>query len=331
MTKNDLINEVIMEMSGELGRETLDKLKVTLIVKLHNFELMASETLPSTEIKDNDWILKRYLIDMMASNLEKSTIRQYVGMMKKFFTDTGLNYINTTGQDVTDYLAIRQYRDHISSSYKATILRYIRHFFDWAYRKHHIDEDIMRNVENIKFAKKKKERLTDEEVERCRLVARVDAKKSALLELMLSTGMRVGEIARLKVKDLNFQTGEIRIWGEKSNKERIGFMTPSCKVALQQYLAGRTEGMMFMGERNQRGTCNATLEKIAKGIANAANCHVKATVHIYRKTFASVIYRKTNDIVLVSKLLGHADTETTIKYYLVDDIDDMKYKMRKAA
>lgn len=330
MTKNDVINEVVMEMSGELGRESIDKLKVTLAVKLHNFELVASETRPSVEIKDNDWILKRFLIDMMAMNLEKSTIKQYVGMVKKFFLDTGLTYADATGQDIMDYLAIRQYRDKISSSYKATIFRYLRVFFSWAYRKHHIGVDVLRDVDSVKFTRKAKDRLTDEEVERCRLVVKNDAKSSALLELMLSTGMRVGEIASLKVQDLDFQTGEIVIWGEKSNKERIGFMSAPCKVALQRYLDGRTEGMVFEG-RNHGGVCNSTIEKIAKGIAEEANCHVKATVHIYRKTFASVTYRKTNDILLVSKLLGHADTETTIKYYLVDDVQDMMYKMRKVA
>ena len=330
MTKNDVINEVVMEMSEELGRESLDKLKVTLIVKLHNFELVSSETRPSVDVRDNEWILKRFIIDMTAMNLERSTINQYARTTKNFFQDTGLNYTNTTGQDIMDYLALRQYRDKISSSYKATILRYLRVFFAWAYKKHHIDNDILRDVDSVKFSKKKKERLTDEEVERCRFVAKCNPKSSALLELMLSTGMRVGEIAALKVEDLNFQTGEIRIWGEKSNKERIGFMSAPCKVALQRYLAGRTYGMVFEGKCNG-GVCNGTIEKVAKEIAESASCHVKATVHIYRKTFASVTYRKTNDILLVSKLLGHADTETTIKYYLVDDVDDMMYKMRKAA
>lgn len=330
MTKNDLINEVIMEMSGELGRESIDKLKITLIVKLHDFELVASETRPSVDVRDNEWLLKRFIIDMTAINLERTTIKQYVYIVRKFFADTGLSYVSTTGQDIMDYLAIRQYRDNISSSYKATIFRYLRVFFSWAYRKHHIEVDVLRDVDSVKFTRKAKDRLTDEEVERCRLVVKNDPKSSALLELMLSTGMRVGEIASLKVQDLDFQTGEIVIWGEKSNKERIGFMSASCKVALQRYIDGRTEGMVFEG-KNHGGVCNSTIENMAKGIAESANCHVKATVHIYRKTFASVTYRKTNDILLVSKLLGHADTETTIKYYLVDDVEDMMYKMRKAA
>lgn len=331
MTKSDVINEILMEMGEDMDRNTLDKLKVVLIVKLHDYELVAAETRPSTEVRDNDWILKRFLIDMTAANLEKSTIKQYVCTTRKFFDDTGLSYSNTTGQDITDYLAVREYRDHIAPGYKATILRYLRVFFKWAYRKHHIEEDVLRDVDSIRLNRKKKERLTDDEVERCRLAAKSSAKSSALLELMLSTGMRVGEIANLKVEDLDFHTGEIRIWGEKSNKERVGFMSSACKVALQRYLSGRTDGMLFTGRRRNSETSNATLEKLAKNIAEAASCHVKATVHIYRKTFASVMYRKTNDILLVSKLLGHADTETTVKYYLVDDIQDMKYKVLRAA
>lgn len=215
MTKIDVINEILMEMGEEMDRNTVDKLKVVLIVKLHDYELVAAETRPSTEVRDNDWILKRFLIDMMAANLEKSTVKQYVCTTRKFFDDTGLSYSNTTGQDITDYLAMREYRDHIAPGYKATILRYLRVFFKWAYRKHHIEDDVLRDVDSVRFSRKKKERLTDDEVERCRLAAKSSAKSSALLELMLSTGMRVGEIANLKVEDLDFQTGEIRIWGRK--------------------------------------------------------------------------------------------------------------------
>lgn len=330
LDKNDVINDVIAEMRTTLSTEQTDRLRIVLTVKLHGFRIEAEETRPSTEVRDNQWILERYLVDMMAGSLEMSTIKQYVAMAKKFFADTGLNYTNTTAQDITDYLAIRQYREHISASYKATILRYLAQFFNWAYRKHHIDTDIMRDVDRIKAPKKQKDRLTDEEVERCRIAARKDTQKSALLELMLSTGMRVGEIAGLRVEDLNFQTDEIKIWGEKSNKERIGYMSPSCKVALMRYLDGRAAGEVFSGRR-KKGMCRDTIEKIAKEIAEEAGCHVKATVHVYRKTFASVTYRRTNDVVLVSKLLGHADTDTTIKYYLVDDMDDMMHKMRKAS
>lgn len=329
--KNDIINEVVCGMQEELNREGQEKLKVLLLVKLHNFELVSSETLPSVEVKDNEWILKRYSIDLMAAGREKSTIKQYLIVVRKFFSETGLNYTNTTGQDITDYLAIKQFQDKISPAYKCVLLSYISAFFAWAYRKHHIDIDIMRDVDKIKRPKKKKERLSDEEVARCKIIVKDDKRERALLELMLSTGMRVGEICNLDIENIDFQNKRVTIWGEKSNEERTGFLSSDCKVALQCYIGDRVSGPVFIGKRGKGRLTKHTVEHISKSIAEKASCSIKATVHIYRKTFASVTYRRTSDILLVSKLLGHASTDVTIRHYLVDDIEVMESKMKMAA
>lgn len=331
LTKNDVINEVVCEMTEELNRVGIEKLKTVLIVKLHNFELVSSQTLPSVELRDNEWILQRYSIDLMASGRENSTIKQYVTIIRKFFHETGLNYTNTTGQHIMDYLAIKQYKYKISQSYKCVLLSYLSAFFAWAYRKHHIEIDIMRDVDKIKRPKKKKERLSDDEVARCKIVAKKDKRESALLELMLSTGMRVGEIVNLDIEHIDFQNRNVYIYGEKSNEERIGFLTPDCKAALIEYIGNRTSGPVFIGKRGRRRISKNLVEDISKNIAMKAGCAISATVHSYRKTFASITYRKTGDILLVSKLLGHASTDVTVKYYLVDDIEVMKHKMLMVA
>lgn len=330
-SKNDFINDIIYEMNSSLDPAALERLRVVLTVKMIHYDIIPSKQLPSNEVKSNEWIIKRFMIDKASSGLEKSTIAQYARAAANFLNYTRLNYNDVTSQDVIDYLALKQYNDSISSSYKAALRRYLNAFFNWAWEMDHIDTNIMKKVPQIKFTRKKKERLSDEEVERCRIAAKDDPKSSALLELMLSTGMRVGEICVLKVENLDFHADEIHIWGEKTNEERIGFMNPSCKIALLRYLNGRTSGLVFRNRRGYGAVCKETIERAAKGIAQEAGCHVNATVHIYRKTFASITYRRTNDILLVSRLLGHADTETTIKYYLVDDIEDMKYRVRKAA
>lgn len=331
INKNDIINEVITRMGNTLDKDEREQLKTVLLVTLKDYNLIANETLPSVAVKDNQWLMERFMIDMIAAGLEESTIRQYVYIVRKFFDYTGLNYCDVTGQHVTDYLAIRQYKDHISQSYKATIRRYLNVFFQWGYRKHHIDIDVMRDVDSVKFERKKKERLTDDEVARCRYAAQNDLRAAALLELMLATGMRVGEIQNLQIEDLDFSKEEIRIWGEKTNTERFGYMNAECKMALQRYIGDRNTGPVFVRKRCNIGISSSILETIAKDIAARANCHVIATVHIYRKTFASITYRRTNDVLLVSRLLGHADTEITTKYYLIDDVDNMKHKMKMAA
>ena len=74
------------------------------------------------------------------------------------------------------------------------------------------------------------------------------------------------------------------------------------------------------------------IEKLAKEMAvRGGVTRITATVHVYRKTFASVLYRKTGDVLLVSKLLGHAKPDMTVQYYLVDDIEEMQHKYNRVA
>ena len=143
------------------------------------------------------------------------------------------------------------------------------------------------------------------------------------MELMLSAGPRVGEICNLKIENLDFERGEIQIYGEKNSKWRTCFMTPDCRVALEQYINDRAEGYVFLNSRNVetgKPLCKATIEEIAKEIAARAGCRNVATVHVYRKTFASREYLRTKDILYVSHRLGHANTAVTEKYYICDDI-----------
>lgn len=109
-----------------------------------------------------------------------------------------------TGQDVMDYIAIRQYRDKISKSYAGNIQKCLSAFVKWAYRKHHIDKDIYWDIDKIKIPQKRKKRLSDYEVSKCKNTLKT-LREKALLELMLSAG-RVWEksaTSKLKIWTLN--------------------------------------------------------------------------------------------------------------------------------
>lgn len=331
MTKTELINDVVYEMTGYLTPEGIERLKTVITVKLIDIQLTAAETLPSTEVYDNEWIMKRYIIDLTAIGRKKGTIELYLTIMKKFFLETGLNYYTCTGQQVMDYIALRIYRDKISKGYAATIQKYMSAFFGWAYRKKHIPEDISRDIDKIRQPQKQKERLSDEEIARASLSLSGDLRLNALLELMLSAGPRVGEIVGLKIENLDFNRKEIRIWGEKTSQWRTCFMTERCKQALKQYIGDRTEGAVFIGLRGRGRMCNKSIEDMVKVIAMAGGCKFNATVHSFRKTFASREYRRTKDVLFVSKRLGHSSTDVTIKYYICDDIELDRMQANMAA
>lgn len=332
MTKNELINEVAYELSTTMTKEQLDRMKITLFVKLQDFELTEIKQLPMVEEHDNEWLLERYCVDSVASGLHKSTIRSYVNAVRAFFQFANKNYKYITAQDITDYLAIRSYRDHISQNYKATIYRYLNTFFQWAFRKKHIPDNIADGVDKVKQVQRKKDRLTDEEIV-CIRESLTGIRDKALFELMLSTGMRVGEIVRLNVGDIDLKNQRITIFGEKTDKYRTGMLTFSAVNALRNYIGSRPDDdPLFYAQKSHKRMSKRSIEEFARNMAvNGGVDRIKATVHVYRKTFASVLYRKTGDILLVSKLLGHAKSDMTVQYYLIDDIEEMQHKFNRVA
>ncbi len=341
MTKNELINEIAASLTMALEHGQIDVVKAVITVKMQGYEIHEVNALPSTEVVDNDFLLKRFTVDMLAKGLKESSIKAYLDIVKPFLVCTGLDVTGVTAQHITDYLAIKKVTLNAlgkknSQTYLSNVCRGLRLFFGWAYKKRHIEQDIIRDVDQIKRVQKKKERITPEETENCRDNLQ-DSRERALFELMLSTGMRVGEIAKLRIEDIDFQSRRVSIHGEKTeNAERMGYLTIKARNAVHKYIGNRACGYVFRPLRNNvlpdnQAMGNGALEKIAKDIGKRAGVHCVTTVHVYRKTFASETYRRTGNVKHVSILLGHSSTDMTEKYYLVDDMKDVEYQALYAA
>lgn len=333
MTKTELINDIVYEMSTDLTKEQQDRLKITMLVKMHDFDITEMRLLPAMDVHDNEWLLKRYVIDSMAADRKESTVKAYVGAVKELFRETGKHYSQITGQDITDFLAIKQHRDKIGQNYKSTLYRYFSAFWGWAYDNGHILNDVIKKVPHVKATQKRKERLTDEEIEDIRDACQT-LKEKALVELLISTGMRVGEVVALNLSDLDLQHKRVSIYGQKTDRYRTGMLTTKAVKALRKYISSRnycTDALFICDRKPYNRLQNSSLEKMVKDIAKRAGItRIPVTVHVYRKTFASIMYKKTKDVLLVSKLLGHAKTDMTVQYYLIDDIDDMQYRYNVA-
>jgi site-specific recombinase XerD len=213
---------------------------------------------------------------------------------------------------------------------------YLNSFFKWAYRKKHIKEDIMLDVDSVKADAKKKEYLTQLEIDDLKDSAKKhkNIRDIALLEFLLSTGVRVGELVNLNIEDIDFDNSEVNIYAEKTREYRTGYLTARARKALKAYLGSRTDdnAALFVTTRktNQR-LQKGGVETILKNIAKEAGITKHCTVHLFRKTFATVLFANSCDITTIAKLLGHKSTETTSKHYLTIDKEDTKYRFTKAA
>ena len=108
MIKNDIINEVVSSFVFTLDKDHLELMKSTFIVKMQGYEIHELCTLPSTEVRNNDFIFKCFSVDMLAKGLKKSSIKSYMNYIKPFFDTIGLNYLEVSSQDIIDYMAIRK-------------------------------------------------------------------------------------------------------------------------------------------------------------------------------------------------------------------------------
>lgn len=326
-SKQTIISQILADMH-DLPLDTRERLRLTLTFRLRDYDLSSHEMLPAVSTYDNEHVMKQFATGKLAENREPRSIKNYLYLIRRFFDHTHRLWSDVTGDDVAAYFATRKLKDHVSDNYLTTIQKALCSFYGWLFQRKYMSEDLRDDIPRPHASQKQKKRLSDDEVEACRSVAK-DGFERTLLEVMLSTGLRIGELRNLEIEYVDFEKREIRVYGEKTNQWRTIFMTPQCRLHLSKYIGERHEGYVFPGRYN-RPKADSTIENTAKSIAARAHCRISATVHVYRKTFASILYRKTGDVLLVSKLLGHTKTDTTIRYYLVDDMEEMKHTFLKS-
>ena len=142
----------------------------------------------------------------------------------------------------------------------------------------------------------------------------------AVVDMLISTGVRVSELVALDKSDVDLTTGQVLIYAPKTKTYRTGYLTPRAKKHLTDYLNARTDASpaLFLGAGNRHPRiCAARVELILQTAARIGGVDKHVTVHSFRRYMASLMFRRGCDLVYVSKLLGHASTATTEKYYLI--------------
>lgn len=313
--KEQVVNEILDAMNLE-DAEQRNKLQGVLWIKLNDYELKRIE---NTDIivydgEQNEKILQQFAIAKSVQGLTKRTLKHYgqtIKMFLCFMENKPLSEITTN--DIRYFLAVKKERDHNSDTNINNIRHVLSTFYAWMYEEEMIDRNPMIKIKKVKQEKQVKKAFTEMEVERLRKAAKDDDRMTAILEVMLSTGCRVGEIRNMNRDDL--KNDEIVVKG-KGKKERIVYLNTRSRFALKEYLEKREDNnkAMFVSrdephERLEIPGIEIAVRRLGKK-AEVSNTHP----HRFRRTAATTALNRGMPIEQVRQMLGHESLDTTLIY-----------------
>lgn len=339
MLKDVLINKVILEMSDVLTEFQLHKLKRCLdrvfyqvIVKNKNGS--ADDDHRNT----NEEMLRQFIFNKKLEGLSPKTLEQYVLHTKKLFSVIDKHYEDITSNDISYYLSTLMTKGNSNTTINNN-RKFIKPFFKWLYENEFIKKDIFMKIKPIKFEDKQKEFLTEHEIVNLRDTCGNDVRALALIDFLLSTGVRVSECSNLKKQDVDFNNGSVRVYATKTKQWRKVYLDSNASKHLKDYLDARKDSSdyLFVNTRkNSKGILakmsNSSIQKIVKESCNKAGIQKEScTVHLFRKTLATRLKQRGVDLAIISNILGHSTTATTIRYYLSLLDEDVRYAYMRGA
>lgn len=319
-----LKDELMARLSNELDRPALQVIDGALSSVLRNYEVSKRETGLSTNIISFPE-LDIFIGKMRFENYSVSTVNQY----QRFLTDL-LIYVGKPVQEIQDsdiveclnyYEQIRQ----ISASTKDHKRRIASSFFAFLHDRGYIRKNPMATVDPIKYVAEVREALSTREMEKMRIACGTNIRDNAVLELFLATGCRVSEVVGMRVQDIDFVAGCVKVLG-KGQKERIVFFSERALEYLEQYLGDRKTGAVVLSSRApHQGLKKNALENIIRNITVRAGLSKRVFPHLLRHTFATRALNKGMPLPTLCDLMGHASVETT-RIYAKNSGAKMKYE-----
>ena len=315
MTAN-LINEIELAMLPSLNNEQLSQLRKVLEFTFRNLNVTAKTTDSATE--SNIKLIDSFLSAKKVEGCSTASISYYRSTIHNTLKKIQKDVQHITTDDLRSYLNDYQASSGASKVTVDNIRRILSSFFSWLEEEDHIVKSPVRRIHKVKVGKTVKETYSDESLELMRDHCD-NSRDLALIDLLSSTGMRVGELVKLNRADIDFQNRECIVTG-KGDKQRKVYFDARTKIHLQKYLNSRIDSndALFVSllspfDRLQISGVEIRLRQIGKEL-NIAKVHP----HKFRRTLATMSIDKGMPIEQVQHLLGHQSMDTTLQYAMVN-------------
>ena len=313
--KNELITEVMQLMLPVLDNVQLKQLKQVMEQTLFHYEVSGTES--GLEEDDNSDFIAMFIAAKRIEGCSEKTLKYYHNTINAMASSLGKSVRHILTEDLRTYLTEYQSKNQSSRVTIDNIRRIFSSFFSWLEDEDYIIKSPVRRIHKVKTASSIKETYSDEDLEKMRDNCE-ELRDLAMIDMLASTGMRVGEMVLLNRSDINFVERECVVFG-KGDKERIVYFDARTKLHLQEYLNSRMDEnpALFVTlraphERIQIGGIECRLRKMGKQL-NIPKVHP----HKFRRTLATMAIDKGMPIEQLQRLLGHQRIDTTLQYAMV--------------
>ena len=269
--------------------------------------------------KTNKSALNLFISSKRIEGCSEKSLKYYSSILKEMFKKITKLYFLITTDDIRVLLFKYKNDNNVSNTTIDNVRRIYSSFFSWLESENYISKSPARRIHKVKIAKIVKDIYSDETIELMKQNI-TNLRDLSITELFLSTGIRVGELVRLNINDLDFENRECIVLG-KGNKQRKVYFDAKTKIHILQYLKTRKDNneALFVSQlkpynRLEISGVEILFRKLGKQIGIN-----KVHPHKFRRTLATKAIDKGMPIEQVQHLLGHAKIDTTLEYAMVDD------------
>ena len=307
----DAIKYILVDMDEYLTANQSQKLQRVLTSRL------TSQTKSVSSVSNSNY-LAMFLNAKKIEGCSERTLSYYKTTVEKLLDRITDPIRKVTTDDIREYLASYQGLNDCSKTTIDNIRRNISSFFTWLEEEDYIIKSPMRRIHKIKTTKTVKEVISDEEIERMRDKCK-NLRDLAIIDLLYSTGMRIGELVRLNIDDIDFEERECIVFG-KGDKERRVYFDAKTKIHLMGYINSRSDDnpALFVTldapcDRLKISGVEIRLRRLGRELGIN-----RVHPHKFRRTMATRAIDKGMPVEQVQKLLGHSQIDTTMRYAIVN-------------
>lgn len=314
--KNTIINEIILKMQTKLNNGQLEELKKTLEHVLLSYDMTENSNIEDKNISNQNFI-ELFLSAKKIEGCSIKSMKYYRATIENMLKIIDKNIKSIITDDLRTYLTDYKTKNNSSRVTIDNIRRILSSFFAWLEDENYIIKSPVRRIHKVKTGTNIKETYSDETLELMRDECS-ELRDLAMIDMLASTGMRVGEMVLLNREDINFTERECVVFG-KGDKERIVYFDARTKIHLKNYLESRRDNnqALFVSLKSPYNRLEISgIEVRVRELGRRLNIP-KVHPHKFRRTLATMAIDKGMPIEQLQKLLGHARIDTTLQYAMV--------------